>query len=91
MLTEDDVRAVYRPLWPARHKWHSIGVTLEIDATTIEVIKMDNPRCTDDCYMEMLVTWLRKREPVPCWKGLSMALQSIDITVLLGTSLHRQN
>ena len=85
MLSTDNIQSVYRPLWPARHKWRSIGFTLGIDATTLEVIEMDNPRRTDDCFMEMIITWLRNCNPLPCWKHLSTALQSIDnISVLLG-------
>ena len=84
MLSTDNIQSVYRPLWPARHKWHSIGFTLGIDATTLEVIKMENPRI-DDCLREMIKTWLRNCNPLPCWKHLSTALQSINnISVLLG-------
>ena len=63
-----------------------IGMAIEIDATTLEVIQMDNRR-TDDCFKEMLTMWLRSSEPSPCWKNLTTALQSIRIKVLLGMSL----
>ena len=63
-----------------------IGMAVEIDATTLEVIHMDNRR-TDDCFTEMLTIWLRSSKPSPCWKNLTTALQSVRIKVLLGMSL----
>ncbi len=86
VLKPKDIRAVHEHLWPARHKWRRIGMAVEIDATTLEVIEMDNRR-TDDCYFEMLTKWLRSNKPSPCWKSLTAALQSIEIRVLLGMSL----
>ena len=60
-------------------------MAVEIDPTTLEVIQMDN-RHTDDCFNEMLTTWLRNNKPLPCWKNLTTALQSVEIKVL-GMSL----
>ena len=85
-LSTKDIRAVHKYLWPARHKWRRVGLAVEIDITTLEVIKMDNNR-TDDCFMEMLTKWLRSKNPVPCWKNLTTALESIEIKVLLGMHL----
>ena len=86
LLGSNDLHIVFKKLWPARHMWHRIGIVLKIDSTTLEVIEMENRR-TDDCFREMLTTWLKcVEEPFPCWKHLAMALQSIGITVLLGMS-----
>ena len=86
LLRSNDFHIVFKKLWPARHMWHTIGIVLKIDSTTLEVIEMDNRR-TDDCFAEMLITWLKCiEEPFPCWKHLAMALQSVGITVLLGMS-----
>ena len=60
-------------------------MAVEIDPTTLEVIQMDNRR-TDDCFNEMLTKWLRSNQPLPCWKNLTTALQSVEIKVL-GMSL----
>ena len=60
-------------------------MAVEINPTTLEVIQMDNRR-TDDCFNEMLTKWLRNNKPLPCWKNLTSALQSVEIKVL-GMSL----
>ena len=86
LLKPKDISSVSSHLWPARHKWRRIGMAIEIDPTTLEVIQMDNRR-TDDCFTEVLTKWLRSNKPSPCWKDLTTALQSAEIKVLLGTSL----
>lgn len=62
--------------------WRSIGIALGIDITTLEVIEIDHKRA-DDSFSGMVATWLRGREPLPCWKSLTMGLKSIQINVLL--------
>ena len=86
ILKPKDIFLVQTHLWPARHKWRRIGMAVEIDPTTLEVIQMDNRR-TDDCFTEVLTKWLRSNKPLPCWKNLTTALQSIEIKILLGKSL----
>ena len=83
ILKPKDISSVQTHLWPARHKWQRIGLAVEIDPTTLEVIQMDNRR-TDDCFTEVLMKWLRSNKPSPCWKNLITALQSVEIKVLLG-------
>ena len=85
-LKPKDMSSVQTHLWPARHKWRRIGMAVEIDPTTLEVIQMDNRR-TDDCFTEVLTKWLRSNKPLPCWKNLTTALQSVGIKVLLGMSI----
>ena len=84
-LKPKDISSVQTHLWPARHKWRRIGMAVEIDPTTLEVIQMDNRR-TDDCFTDVLTKWLRSNKPSPCWKNLTTALQSVEIKVLLGKS-----
>ena len=86
ILKPKDISSVQTRLWPARHKWRRIGMAVEIDPTTLEVIQMDNRR-TDDCFTEVLMKWLRSNKPLPSWKNLMTALQSVEIKVLLGMSL----
>jgi hypothetical protein len=86
VLKPKDIRLVHDHLWPARHKWRRIGMAVEIDPTTLEVIQMDNHR-TDDCFNDVLTKWLRNNKPLPCWKNITTGLQSIEIKVLLGMSL----
>jgi hypothetical protein len=54
-------------------------MAVEIDCTTLEVIQMDNNHHTDDCFIEVLTKWLRNNKPLPCWKNLTIALQSVGI------------
>ena len=63
-------------LWPARYKWYQIGLALNIDLATLEIIKKDNPHRTDDCFVEMIAQWLKNDNPAPCWKVLAKALTS---------------
>ena len=85
-LNGEDIFALQRHLWPARHKWRTIGIAVGIDVTTLRVIRMDHS-CTDDCFTEMLDQWLKNNNPVPCWKNLTTALESVEIKVLLGIYL----
>ena len=83
VLKPKDIFSVQTHLWPARHEWRRIGMAVEIDPTTLEVIERENRRI-DDCFSEMLIKWLRSNEFLPCWKNLTTALQSIGIKVFLG-------
>ncbi len=87
MLGSKDIKEVLVSLWPARHKWHTIGIVVGIDNTTLAVIESDNIKRTDDCFREMLGEWLNSNNPVPCWKNLATALLSIDIKVLLRSGM----
>ena len=71
-------------LWVVRMKWSVIGLALKIDPATLEVIKMDNPNNTNGAFQSMLLKWLRKRQPVPCWKALAEALRSPSVGVVVG-------
>lgn len=82
-LNEKDLNLIQNILWCARVKWNNIGLALKIDPSTLEVIKRDNHCNTDECFKEMLLKWLRRADPVPCWKALAVALNypSVGITV----------
>ena len=73
-------------LWPARDKWIQIGRVLNIDGTTLEVIRLDNPYRTDDCIFCVIAEWLQNGKPAPCWMVLAKALTSplVGVTVVEG-------
>ena len=74
-LTIKDLRMVQRAAWDARSKWYNIGLELEIDPGTLNVIEVDNKK-TDDCFRAMLTTWLNTVEPKPTSAALADALRS---------------
>ena len=83
-LGAQHLHSVQDRLWVVRMKWFVIGLALEIDPATLEVIKMDNPNNTNGAFQSMLLMWLRKRQPVPCWKALVEALRSPSVGVVVG-------
>ena len=88
-LSVRDLRSVQDRLWLVRMKWSVIGLALEIDPATLEVIKMDNPNNTDGAFQSTLLTWLRRNKPLPCWKALAEALRSPSVGVHVGEFISR--
>ena len=62
-------------MWDSRDEWYNIGLELSIDAGTLDVIKRDNTK-TNDCFREMLTTWLKMVQSKPTVAALAEALQS---------------
>ena len=83
-MNSNDLKTVNECTYPARSKWYDIGIKLDIDVGTLEAINKDNLGKCGDCFRELLITWLRRDEPVPSWKTLTDALQSqtVGINVL---------
>ena len=81
-LDEKSLNKIKTCLWGARFKWRHIGDSLKIDPSTLEVIRCDNRR-VDDCFVAVLLKWLRSDEPVPCWKVLAEALSSPPVGVIV--------
>lgn len=75
-------------LWEARFRWRTIGTALQIDQSTLEVIQGNDSSRVDNQFIEMLWTWLRRASPVPCWKALVEALESIDFQACLKGTLN---
>lgn len=83
-LSVRDLHRVQDCLWVVQMKWSVIGLALEIDPATLEVIKMDNPNNTDGAFQSMLLKWLRQSKPVPCWKAIAEALKLPSVGVHVG-------
>ena len=62
-LNPDDLRIIVNKLWDARIKWKLIGMCLGINAATLDVIERNNRGIIDDCFTELLTTWLRGTDP----------------------------
>ena len=75
VLTITDLRKIQRAAWDSRDEWYNIGLELSIDPETLNVIKRDNAK-TNDCFREMLTTWLKIVQPKPTLAVLAEALQS---------------
>ena len=70
-----DIKEVQRAAWDARAKWYNIGLELNIDSGTLDVIERNNMDI-DDRFRIMLTTWLRTVDPRPTWEALAEALRS---------------
>ena len=60
--------------------WFRLGLDLGLGYNTLRAIKVDNHQQADNCFMEMLATWLRSSDQVldkggPTWKQLIEALE----------------
>ena len=81
-LDEGSLDEIQTYLWRARFKWRLIGDSLKIDPSTLAVIGDENRR-VDDCFVAVLLKWLRRGKPVPCWKVLAEALSSPPVGVIV--------
>ena len=70
-----DLASVLKATWKARVKWYNIGLELDMDPGTLDVIKRDSDS-TDERFRAMLGTWLKMVEPKPTWGALAEALRS---------------
>ena len=69
------IKEVQRAAWDARSKWYNIGLELNIDQGTLDVIEGDN-KGIDKQFRAMLTTWLKTVNPRPTWEALAEALRS---------------
>ena len=80
-LGHDSLRDILEVLWCIRDKWHKLGLALGIDSTTLNAILKDNRGITDDCFMELLDKWLRRKKH--CWEEIAVALRSPLVGVVV--------
>ena len=73
-----DLGKVQSAAWESRAKWYNVGLALEIDPGTLDVIHGNN-RDIDDCFRTMLTSWLKMVRPKPTLAALAKALQSPTI------------
>ena len=74
-LSMRDLGKVQRAAWESRAQWYNIGLELEIDPGTLDVIEGNN-KDINSCFRAMLTTWLKMVQPKPTLGALAKALQS---------------
>ena len=79
-LCEDDLRTVLNYVWDARSRWYLLGVQLAVKVGDLEAIKSNSRDC-DHCLPEVLLTWLRRVNPIPSWCSLIEALKKHPVGV----------
>ena len=63
-------------MWDARSKWYHIGVELDIETSTLDIIGTECQGKVEDCFTKLLTTWLSRVTPQPSWSALVEALES---------------
>ena len=74
-LSSSELPKILNAVWEARSKWYNIGLAIQIDAGTLDVINRNSDNI-DDRFRDMLATWLRMVQPRPSLSLLAQALQS---------------
>ncbi len=73
LLTVDDLREVYDPMYPQMVNWRRIGLRLGLPPYILDNIG-DQYRNNEQRLEKMLLEWLRRRNLRPCWQSLIDAL-----------------
>lgn len=60
---QDLNRMITGPAWNYRSKWKYIGRALDIDEGTLNAIEGSKRHVVDDCFTEVIATWLRSATP----------------------------
>ena len=58
----DSLQALLNELWNARSEWYNIGLGLGLSADELKSINQKE-RKPGDCLREVLIEWLKKRNP----------------------------
>ena len=74
-LVSKNLRKVRALIHNACPKWYDLGLELEVEEATLEVIKSNNNNETESCFRDMLLAWLKMIDPHPSWEGLIAALK----------------
>ena len=65
---------MFEELYSARTKWYNIGLGLHMNSTDLDAIKVKHRDDPDECFRELLSTWLKQRNTT--WDDLVKALKS---------------
>lgn len=64
ILNENHLKEIINgPAWNQRANWRNIGINLGIDLGTLDAIQKSKHCAVDDCFIEVIVTWLRSSKP----------------------------
>ncbi len=72
-IHQSDLGQVFELLFPARTKWYSLGLALEVNSDTLDSIEENNP--VDICLRKMLKTVLHTKTSLT-WSDLCEALRT---------------
>lgn len=71
-----DLQTVLNEVFDVRAKWYTVGLELKMNAGNLEAIKIKCRDDPDECFRELLSTWLKQVYPKPTWTALANALES---------------
>ena len=72
-LCEDDIRALYKALYPARNKYKKLGLEIGVKMSEIESVER-NEKDSSDRLLEILTIRLKKGDPLT-WNDIDAALR----------------
>ena len=78
-MTINELDSVLRKVWEARSKWQNIGLALGVSQGHLDAIKASNNNDPDECFQQVLATWLRSRCRPTSWRVLADALHSLTV------------
>ena len=71
----------------AASKWYSLGLALGADKETMDKYAYSN-NPDEECFVEVLDSWLRNHKGKPTWKEIAKALEDIGLHELATDLLH---
>ncbi len=77
-LSIKEFRVVFEEAFDARVKWENIGLQLDVDCQTLNVIQYEHSHSVDDCFKDMLKKWLTGNGE-RTWSKLAHALENITV------------
>ena len=76
LLGSLNLKTVLKILWDARGKWYHIGVELDVETSTLDIINTECQGKIEDCITKVLTKWLNHTSLQPSWSALVEALES---------------
>ena len=67
---------LFNALQPVSADWYTLGIQLDYDASTLDIIKEDNHHKVEHCLRDMLSKWLQKY-PNKGWRDIIGALRKM--------------
>ncbi len=74
-LSMKEFKVVFEEAFFAREQWKNIGLQLDVDYQTLNVIKHEHSHIVDDCFQDMLKKWLTGNGE-KTWSKLARALEN---------------
>ena len=56
--------------------WEDVGLYLELDPDSLDIIKADHHNNSKNCFREMIKLWWRRADPPPSWTAI---IEAIDV------------